>query len=149
MTTTTRICLDLLTSARARRRGVRRSLAAGAGCSPTRSARDGQSHGIGRGSVDRAALDPGPAIAALEQRSRPAALGRSSAACQQLCSRARTRACRTKDWSLEMLREPMGRSKTSRGSLVGSGPLPGWIGIGQRGEFAQSRSWADVQRVVP
>ena len=63
MTTTTRICLDMLTSARARREEYSRSMAAGAGCRHG-SARARQPHGAGRGSVHRAALDARPAVAA-------------------------------------------------------------------------------------
>ena len=63
MTTTTRICLDMLTSARARREEY---------VGPwlpepvvdTASARARQPHGAGRGFVHSAALDAGPAVAA-------------------------------------------------------------------------------------
>ncbi len=71
MTTTTRICLDMLTLGAGAARGARRSLAAGArgrhGCARAR-----QPHGAGRGSVDRAALDPRSAVAA-RARGLPAA----------------------------------------------------------------------------
>ena len=63
MTTTTRICLDMLTSARARREEYVGPVAAGAG-SRYGSPRARQPHGTGRGFVHRAAVDARSVVAA-------------------------------------------------------------------------------------